>query len=815
MKIKTKQFVSTILLLTLVVGCFAGLPQITRAADDTYKIQGWESQSMNTIYYKNGSTVQAASTLMKLTGGSSSEIIYALCVNQTYFTYLDTEYKLVELNDYPDLTSTQKDQLLALLNYVSINYGLNTPEGAALAQIVIWRIIHPDIEYIQPTVKLTLEQINDVFDHYNTLNTTDIVVNMQGTANKADEDTNYAYYGPFSVSENFALSQIDFTLSFPQGTTAAFTNTAHNVITQVKQGEEFYVRVPLGTTQETFTFTATASKSLTSIVGIKFLVSTGANYQPLMVYQPLVQPLVSPDDEPQTYSCTKSFTLASPLINVTIAKTVNGIDLKTWFSNYTPAQQAEILAGMSFKLYRANEDCTGPIGELLAQCSLNAATGRIDFGELDLKAGWYVIVEVLTGKAAVVFEQPEPLYIYIGQSNILSSLSQTNVDGIFTINYMSGYALNIKLLGENNEYNDSSKHDESGQNLSTERFDTVLPDGTIAPSFCADLGAHNVYGSYVFDITNHGFSNDDMLYLVAALDYINTNIGSIQTDIHAKAVAQIIVWNLILKVDGSSGYADNWFDWDIQKIEGIDTWYAPYSELVDDILANSAKYISLYNAKLASTQVDEYVSGAIFIKGNDKNYAAIDQQRQIVVLYGSKDPVFDNKAAPETNERVLGPAYESVTATNAGNRNTILAGLNPKNGNPYYNDKTNPDTPYVVPNSNHFVYATLNRADLESPEGVKLDMLVGNKFTIVGAATVKLVKGNLELSIDGVGSFGVTAFNKLPVFNNGNIHSQKVADLAKFGATTGFNHDNTVVLPCPAGDVIYLYIHCSSIRFYQ
>jgi len=52
------------------------------------------------------------------------------------------------------------------------------------------------------------------------------------------------------------------------------------------------------------------------------------------------------------------------------------------------------------------------------------------------------------------------------------------------------------------------------------------------------------------------------------------------------------------------------------------------------------------------------------------------------------------------------------------------------------------------------------------------------------------------------------AFNKLPVPKNGNIHSQKEADLKKdFGATTGFNHDNKVSVPCPAGNDIWIYFH--------
>jgi len=72
----------------------------------------------------------------------------------------------------------------------------------------------------------------------------------------------------------------------------------------------------------------------------------------------------------------------------------------------------------------------------------------------------------------------------------------------------------------------------------------------------------------------------------------------------------------------------------------------------------------------------------------------------------------------------------------------------------------------------------------------------------------------------GKGSFGVMAFNQNMVTKkfpkNGNIHSQKEADLKKeLGATTGFNHDNKLVVPCPAGNTIYLYIHCGTIQFFQ
>jgi len=162
----------------------------------------------------------------------------------------------------------------------------------------------------------------------------------------------------------------------------------------------------------------------------------------------------------------------------------------------------------------------------------------------------------------------------------------------------------------------------------------------------------------------------------------------------------------------------------------------------------------------------------------------------------------------------VGPSYGTVTATNAGNVPAILAGLNPKSGNPYYGDKKIADTPFIVPNSNHFVFAQFTRGELAA--GVALEFLVGNKFEVVGTGSAKLVGGNIEVTIDKFanGSFGVIAFNKLPVFNNGNIHAQKEADLKKAGAVTGFNHDNKLVVPCPAGDTIYLYIHCGTLQFF-
>ena len=129
-------------------------------------------------------------------------------------------------------------------------------------------------------------------------------------------------------------------------------------------------------------------------------------------------------------------------------------------------------------------------------------------------------------------------------------------------------------------------------------------------------------------------------------------------------------------------------------------------------------------------------------------------------------------------KKVLGDSYSSITGTNG---------------------------PFVVPNSNHFTYAKLDRADLV--DGVTLDMVVGNKIEKVGEAFVQLVDGKIEITLDGEGSFGAVASATLWNPGNGNVHSGQ--------GDKNFSHNNVNVIDCPAGDVIYLYIHTENFAFYK
>ena len=155
--------------------------------------------------------------------------------------------------------------------------------------------------------------------------------------------------------------------------------------------------------------------------------------------------------------------------------------------------------------------------------------------------------------------------------------------------------------------------------------------------------------------------------------------------------------------------------------------------------------------------------------------------------------IFDKNVATRLDVEVV----ENVSPTDAGTfRNKVLPG-------PSYGSVTatnDAGSPLIVPNSNHFTYAMLNRTDLE--KGVTLDMVVGNKIDKVGEVFVQLVDGAIVITLEGSGSFGAVASASLFNPGNGNIHSESY-----------FNHNNAGTIACPDGDVIYLYIHCSAWRF--
>ena len=190
--------------------------------------------------------------------------------------------------------------------------------------------------------------------------------------------------------------------------------------------------------------------------------------------------------------------------------------------------------------------------------------------------------------------------------------------------------------------------------LDTFKFEATAEDsGMKFLSFCADIGAVGVRGSYVIDMTDHGFNKEQMHTLVAVIDFLYDKYGFGSGDEYSEGIAlvQLVLWNLIIRYTDGPLIADSWIRnsndfWlysdefgSIYKIEGYNNtngsryWYTPeYKALINDILADTEKYVGIYDKKLsAATPYETYIREAVFLVG-DRSHDAIYQQRQLILL---------------------------------------------------------------------------------------------------------------------------------------------------------------------------------------
>jgi len=343
-----------------------------------------------------------------------------------------------------------------------------------------------------------------------------------------------------------------------------------------------------------------------------------------------------------------------PTSDIALDKLAGGQPVLAWLAGrgLTGSACDAVLDGMAFSLYRAPEGGgeLEPGGLVVSGVKLDA-NGRIAFQ--GVTPGWYAVAETLTGVAAQLFAQAGPLYIYVGPGGVMSTADPANIDGEYKIHHTPGYELDVKLIYDDGCEVYGNKPDGSNQRFCSEKFEAqLLPDGPYYYSLCADLGAHWVNGDYVFDEHNHGFSDADTLALIAALDCINDEEG-LETK-EGRALAQIIVWNMILRVHGDAGFAEDWPHSGSAehapgakavKIEGYGSWYTPaFAQLIDDILDDPGKYIDRYLGKEPAQLEEEHVTGVMFLLG-DGSLPPDHQQRQIVVQFG-EGTSFENDPLP-------------------------------------------------------------------------------------------------------------------------------------------------------------------------
>lgn len=242
-----------------------------------------------------------------------------------------------------------------------------------------------------------------------------------------------------------------------------------------------------------------------------------------------------------------------------------------------------------------------------------------------------------------------------------------------------------------------------------------------------------------------------------------------------------------------------------------------YFEIVDNGTSNSD------TVWLTDGQKNDY--GNPVVVNNNFGKLLISAGALLTTSKGEYTEYWQREATPYM---YVSSTYGSVTATNAdamlikGTAGSPLQ-FDPKNGNPISYDPKKAPNSLIVENSNHFTFAKLKVSDLAA--GIPLTMVVGNNIDKCGTANVKEVNGQLQITIDNLykGSFGAMAFGAVPEPKNGNIHSQKIADLVsswkgaasidpkdKNAAFSENLNSGTVTIPMPTtydNGYIYLYIH--------
>jgi hypothetical protein len=316
-----------------------------------------------------------------------------------------------------------------------------------------------------------------------------------------------------------------------------------------------------------------------------------------------------------------------------IRKTVDGIAFDIWITEYS-GNVAELISGMNFKLYKVNADGTINFGVVVATGVLNADNGMIVFDVVSLAAGKYVVVESLSGRAAVVFEPVDNLYIWIGANGKMIDVTDFDSDATYWSTDVFYSSKGTADLAVTYVVGSSTVRNPWFNDFQTRQYDVATGNyGVAYSSFCGyydsgKLGGDTYNGPTLIyvDMTSDfvalkpGVKED----LIAAYNYIYDTWGSLDQWPSAtgtstpsestKFIAQVVTW--LLLNDG---------------IVEANSDFAYINDCVAEVLANYQGYSG-----------SQTIKGIVFLA--DEGYPNNLQycQPQIVPIYG--EPVFNNKA---------------------------------------------------------------------------------------------------------------------------------------------------------------------------
>jgi hypothetical protein len=429
-----------------------------------------------------------------------------------------------------------------------------------------------------------------------------------------------------------------------------------------------------------------------------------------------------------------------------LKKTVNGIGITDWFSEETYESIKELIYFNIYKLKDGQNDKVAGQAPVIGGVRLDK-DGYIKFNVEPFGWGWYLIEEgygspevASVPPVQVPFKgDPERIAVYVGPYGIMSNMLQGSV-GTANVRYVSSPAKEAILRYADGciahgvkpsplnleEYNSGWANYDTRQPFVTEKFVTTFSDGQEHFSLCADLGANQVMGNYIFDPDNHQFTDEEIYFLIAAFDYIDQltmeKHGGLRNDLvdgTGRGLAQILLWNVIYEVNGNAGFSEDWphlgpvcpevYTPGVSriggpvKIEGYGSWFvadiSQYTknhpntkgittakELIEDMLANPQTYIEIYNNR-DRVPGEEYITSAIFVIGDDPSLHPVFQQRQLVLIF-DKWIAFNNVIETEftidfeKNTQMNAPigqmpdfTFHSVQVEDVGSTNIVENGL--------------------------------------------------------------------------------------------------------------------------------------------
>jgi len=462
--------------------------------------------------------------------------------------------------------------------------------------------------------------------------------------------------------------------------------------------------------------------------------------------------------------------------NIELVKYVDSVEITVWIESVYGNDYDINKLIECFNLYSVDADGAQIDGlSPMDSCAINS-DGVIRFE--NLADGWYAIEEVLTAEGSLVFEQAPVMYVLIANGITFTSTKiDFDYDAFYTIvnGYGNGYVLGYPGLNNTGDIFPIGVH-----NTTT---------GVVYPSFCANAGSRAFAGQSGLDCSGYmvteRMDRDTAAYkdFLLAYNYIEANYGNLD---EYRAVTQIVTWILLGAIDTTSDNFDN-INWDaVAAGTSVVNGIQDAKSIVLDVMDNYKDFKG----------AEKIVDVVFMVCEHNHDYA--DCQPQLVPIYGEDDNIFNNKTKqPDT--RLFGN-LQLVVEVDATHKEITKEPAKATNGANTLVSKLNFDYSdiYKAPQSGQVCVLLTDGAYTAEGQMVEVADSSPNNIGTGYFYNIKVVNGQIVVTFPNLVSahVGIAASDK-PVFANG---------MPDFKATLSATN-NTLSIPLPTGDEVYLYMH--------